>query len=163
MWGGPGEGQNASLGTHSLLGYNRGTNGRRTMAIHVTRAGVALTVGIILVIGLIIGGLFWAKNQGEQARRDDAINIAEENLEEQSGEDVALNDGDEATNEENNGAPTESTTNNGAANSPASVPTAGTTELPQTGPSDAIAVLGLLLLAFSATSYVISVRTLRSL
>ena len=53
------------------------------MAVRITQAGVALTVGIIIVTGLIIGGFFWVKTAGEQARRDDAIKIAEQNLEKQ--------------------------------------------------------------------------------
>ena len=37
------------------------------MAVRITRAGVALTVGIIVVTGLIIGGLFWIRGAGQQA------------------------------------------------------------------------------------------------
>lgn len=64
------------------------------MAVHVTRAGVALTVGIVVLTGLIIGGLYWVKETGEQARREDAIAIAERNLETQSENEGALNEGE---------------------------------------------------------------------
>lgn len=135
------------------------------MAIHVTRAGVALTVGIILVTGLIIGGLFWAKNQGEQARRDEAITIAEENLEEQSGEEVALNEAEKKQNEENQGASSGNTTGNTttdteSTNNPATVPSTGVEELPQTGPADALSFIGLGLVVFSAVVYYRSRRSL---
>lgn len=65
------------------------------MAVRITGAGVALTVGIIAVTGLIIGGFYLAKNAGEQARREDDIQLAEESL--NSG-DVAVNDNESSEN-----------------------------------------------------------------
>lgn len=71
------------------------------MAVRITGAGVALTVGIIVVTGLIIGGLFYARQSGEQARRNEATQIAKENQEQKEGEDVALNEGDTSNGSEN--------------------------------------------------------------
>jgi len=156
-----------SVAYDHLLGYNESTNGRETMAVHVTRAGVALTVGIIVVTGLIIGGLFWAKERGEQARRDDAIQVAEQNLEEQSNEDVALNEGETNNEEENQGteAPAQSgneSTQSGTSNSGSPAMPAGgtTTELPQTGPGDAVSFIGAGLVTFAAIAYYRSRRAL---
>lgn len=132
------------------------------MAIRITRAGVALTVGIILVAGLIIGGLFLVKNQGEQARRDDAINIAEQNLEEQSNEGVALNEGDgdtestqgeDATQNANEEATSPESTAQSGANSGAVAGDATVNELPATGPTDVAAFAVLALLTFAGVSY----------
>ena len=115
----------------------------------MTRAGVALTVGIIVLTGLIIGGLFWVKNTGEQARREDAIAIAEQNLEEDSNEEIVLNDG--ATAEEEGDQTTQNETQDTA-------PQAGTesstvSELPQTGPSDTFAIILIGIVTFLGVSY----------
>lgn len=133
------------------------------MAVRITRSGVALTVGIIILTGLIIGGLFLVKGQGEQARRDEAVKIAEKNLEERSNEEVALNEGEE----ENNGESTANDESNGATNGEATeVPQAGTSdtpestesgvtaeELPQTGTGDSLAVVGAGALTFAGVAY----------
>jgi len=142
------------------------------MAIRITQAGVALAVGIIIVTGLIIGGFFWVKNAGTQARREDAIKIAEQNLEKQSNKDVALNDGEasgseasknEASkNEASNGTASNSETSKNEASksqSPATNNTSAntTTELPQTGPADQLATILIAgLLTFTAASYLAS-------
>lgn len=132
------------------------------MAIRVTRAGVWLTVGIIVLTGLVLGGLYLAAKRGEQARRDEAIAIAEKNLEERSSGDAALNQGSSGAGE---GSSTQGTTeqsgtsgavgSNGAASGPTtgtssseSAPTnsssssqqATVSELPQTGPADSLFV-----------------------
>jgi len=142
------------------------------MAIRITQAGVALTVGIIIVTALIIGGFFYVRNAGEQARREEAIKIAEQNLEDQSDEGVALNDDSKNNSENSSDKPTDSnsgdttnnqdtsnqdtssssSTNNSSADQPAG-------ELPQTGPADSLtSVVVLSLLSFSAASYVNSRR-----
>lgn len=135
------------------------------MAVRLTRAGVALTVGIIVVTGLIIGGLFWVKHAGEQARYDEATKIAQQKLEDESSKDVALNSGDD---EKNTETKAENGTNNGA-ESGASQQTGGNatgeqqaTELPQTGPAEdsltTLVVVGVL--AFATVSYWRSRRVL---
>lgn len=126
------------------------------MAIRVTRAGVWLTVGIIVLTGVVLGGLYLAAQRGEQARRDEAIAIAEKNLEEQSKNDTALNQGsgttgEDSTNEgatgqsgaggssESNGAvsgPTSGTSSSNSATTNNSASQQATvSELPQTGPA----------------------------
>ncbi len=148
---------------------------------------MALTVGIIVVTGLIIGGLFWIRGAGEQARQSEATKIAQQQLEEESRNDVALNEGDEANKDEtkseeessSNGSGSTSTngqlntesqtgsqgqsgsnsTSGNASNSGSS--STGATELPQTGIDDAAPAFVLALLAFSIGSYISSRRQLQ--
>lgn len=134
------------------------------MAIRITQAGVALTVGIIIVTGLIIGGLFWVKQGGEQARRDEAVKIAQQNLEEQTKKDTT------AETEDPDKRPTEATPSENQESAPAEDkavnPSAGNSdagrqvaELPQTGIADQLARMTILaLLSFSVASYVSSRR-----
>ena len=136
------------------------------MAGRITGAGVALTVGIIIVIGLIIGGLFLARQSAEQARNDETAKIAQEQLEKESNEDVALNEGekkDENKDEskQESGSNTSGSTSNNT-QTPSTIPSGGqsATELPQTGPSDALPILGAALLAFSSIAYYKSRRAL---
>jgi FtsZ-interacting cell division protein ZipA len=127
------------------------------MAVHMTRSGVALTVGIIILAGLIIGGLFLVKHQGEQARRDEAVKIAERNLENRSDNEVALNEGDDEAEENKD----ESNTSSEATE----VPQTGASEsqeatgqvaeeLPQTGAGDVSAVLAVGAITFAGVAYV---------
>lgn len=114
------------------------------MAVRITRAGVALTVGIILLTGLIIGGLLWAKSSGEQARREEALQIAEQNLEEQSRQDVALNEGDADADDEK---PAEAgTSGQGSGEAAPTIPNGGqgsssVETLPETGSNDGLVAL----------------------
>lgn len=129
------------------------------MAVRMTRAGVALTVGIIVLTGLIIGGLFWAKNTGEQARREEAIAIAEQNLEEESDEEIVLNEGNasEEQNGQSSGEVAQEATPDVA---PETTPETSTvSELPQTGPSNGAAIVSIGLLTFLGVSYYQSRRT----
>ncbi len=149
------------------------------MAVHVTRAGVALTVGIILVTGLIVGGLLWVKNSGEQARRNDAIKVAEQNLQKNSDQGVALNKGDEKSGDTSSGQQSgngsqsgnqsgQATTNQSAGSNQQSQQQGGsnsgqssTTELPQTGPSDNLMTfIVIALVTFAGVSYWRSRRSL---
>lgn len=138
------------------------------MAIRISQAGVALTVGIIIVTGLIIGGFFLVKNSGEQARRDEAIRIAEQNLEEQSGDDVAIvEEESEDKQHENMGHDDANTSVSEPAegNTPSDEATSeddsaqAATELPRTGTGEQVSsIVALTLLTFSVTSYVASRR-----
>ncbi len=153
------------------------------MAIQVTRAGVALTVGIILLTAVVFGGLWYVGQRGEQARRDEAVNIAEQKLQDERDQQVAANNEQEkkedeatkqqagesqqGTNTANNQAGT-----NGANNaqsgetqqggSDAAAPAEVPSELPVTGPTDTFAIVGAAALAFVGLSYVASRRALAS-
>ncbi len=123
------------------------------MAVRLTRAGVALTVGIIILTGMIVGGLFILKNSGEQARREDAIEVAQQNLEKQSDNDTALNEGtpDKEPEADKSG-------DAGNETAPEEAPVTGTSPapgaLPQTGTGDTIlALLAVAALAYAGASY----------
>ena len=136
------------------------------MAGRITGAGVALVVGIIVVIGLIIGGLFWARQSAEQARNDETAKIAQEQLEKESNEDVALNEGEKKDeNKDESKQENSPNTSGGTSNtnqSPSTIPSGGqsATELPQTGPADALPIVGAGLLAFASFAYYKSRRAL---
>lgn len=138
------------------------------MAVRITRAGVALTVGIIVLTGLIIGGLFWVKQSGEQARRDEAVKIAEEKLEGQSGDDVALNGESSDPTEESapntddatNGSASENQTADEMTQAGPSSDVEAAAELPQTGPADTVAVIALGAVTFIVVAYNRSRRAL---
>ena len=120
------------------------------MAVHITRAGVALTAGIIVLTGALTGGLLWVRGTGEQARRDEAIAIAESQLESQSNEEAARNESNDQTSTSNEGASgdtqTDTTTNSNSS-------TLTTDALPQTGPSDIGAIVAVGSLTYAAFAY----------
>lgn len=119
------------------------------MAVRMTRAGVGLTVGIIVLALVVLGGLYLVKERGEQARREDAIEIAQGNLESESQngsvEAPSIDGVGEGVTPESNDSE-----NSGAAPN----------ELPATGMSEIAPVLGIGLLAFSVASYLASRRAL---
>jgi LPXTG-motif cell wall-anchored protein len=119
---------------------------------------VALTVGIILITGLIVGGLFWAKESGEQARREEAIKIAEQNLQDQSDTDVALN-GD-TTEPSTGNTETQTPPENTDDQQSTSATITDVSELPQTGPADSAMFIAVGALTFATVSYYRSRRTL---
>ena len=142
------------------------------MAIRrVTRAGVGLAVGIIILAALVFGGIWLVRERGEQARREQAIVTADEQLKSESEQGVALNPQNSA-----NGNTEGSNTNNGSSNSNPSNGQTNTqtngstspnntnqsaatpaTELPQTGPAELFStVLIIGLLTFSVSTYLIS-------
>ncbi|MGV9002348.1 MAG: hypothetical protein ACOH18_05340 [Candidatus Saccharimonadaceae bacterium] len=135
------------------------------MALRITQTGVALTVGIIVVTGLMIGGFFIVKNSGEQARREDAIKIAEQSLNDQSNNGVALNNDSNKTSNESTTSPDEATTNDGTttesadSSSHAETSNQTATQLPQTGPvNQLVNLMVIALLTFSIVTYVTSYR-----
>lgn len=144
------------------------------MAVRITRSGVGLTIGIIILGLVVLGGLIIVKQRGEQARRDEAVKIAQQNLESQST--GVLSPGTDSSNSTSSGSSNDtntatSGTSGGTANSDSAstgstnagssnVATNSTTQLPQTGPSDFVPVLAIGALTFAAVSYVRSRRTL---
>lgn len=123
------------------------------MAIRpVTRAGVGLVVGIIILAALIYAGLWYVRDQGEQARREDAINIAEEQLKKESEQGVAINPDKNAGSEQPEGSKTTPDTTQSTSPQPSN-----TGELPQTGPeTTSIIVIGLI--SFVVVSFVCSLK-----
>lgn len=104
-----------------------------------TRSGLLLTVAIVVLAAAVLTGLWIVRERGESARREAAIEVAQEQLEAENDGVVALNEGDETSDQ--------AETTNGAVNEQAAAgdETEATpdtaTELPQTGPS----ALGLLI------------------
>jgi FtsZ-interacting cell division protein ZipA len=119
----------------------------------LTKAGILFIVGIILLGGLVTGGIFLVKNRGEAVRRDEAIKVAQQNLEDQSKV---------ATQPVNVPSASEDTTKTETpASTDAAAPQADVTELPETGMDDILAigrVAMVAVLAFSVASYIASRR-----
>lgn len=100
------------------------------MAIRpVTRAGVGLVIGIIILAALVFAGLWYVRERGEQAQRQEAINIAEEQLKAESDKDVAI---DSDKNKDENKESEEAIPQGGTGGAQP----ADSNELPQTGPAD---------------------------
>ncbi len=123
------------------------------MAIRqVTRAGVGLVVGIIIIALLVFGGLWLVNQRGEQARREEAINIADEQLRADSDQDIAIDTNtDTAPAEESQ--PQETTPTTQPSNTAAAPEATTATELPQTGPGvGPFVMVGIL--AFAVGSFI---------
>jgi hypothetical protein len=116
----------------------------------ITRAGVVFVVGILVLAGLVFGGIWFVNERGEQARRDEAIKIAEQQLEEQSEVATETNNGTAPAEEEGANGPILSTS--GEEN----------VELPETGP-EIVHILAITALTLSAAYYVGSRRALGQL
>jgi LPXTG-motif cell wall-anchored protein len=117
------------------------------MAVRITRSGVWLTVGIIILGLLVLGGLYIVKQRGEQARREDAIEVARENLESET-QDGALTP---SQSESENGESPQREQSSANESAPSSNP--APTELPATGPTEVFSLLAVGMLAFATTSY----------
>ena len=154
------------------------------MAVRITRSGVGLTVGIIVLALVVLGGLYLAKERGEQARRADAIEIAQQNLDAQSGTGAITpsidgeveesgtpseeSEAESGSGEGSNGSSEESAgtgnENEGAASTDENGVVEGESteqspeELPQTGASETAAIIAIALLTFATASYLSSRR-----
>lgn len=121
----------------------------------ITRAGVVFVVGIIILIGLVFGGVWMVRERGEQARRQEAAKIAQQNLEEQSETDPSTQTGT------NTGAvavsePTDPDTQTTTSTPPAS------NVLPETG-ADVSQIVSVTLVTLAVAYYVTSRRAAREL
>jgi hypothetical protein len=136
------------------------------MAVRITRAGVGLTVGIIILALVVLGGLYLVRERGEQARRDDAIEIAQENLEsETEGGTLSpeIQEDEQAAEEEPTPSDQPSPNENDQPAQDETVATASPEQLPATGPTDGMALLVIALLSFTVVSYAASRRALAKL
>lgn len=130
----------------------------------ITTRGIIFTVAIILLAAGIWGGLKIASQRGEQARRDAAVEKAQEKIDE-----IAKNESTEKDAEKDEERSGTQTNNNDVAVSTdddtegESLPQGGVAvdELPQTGPADAFAAIALGALAFSASAFAESKRRLQ--
>ena len=139
------------------------------MAVYTKRTGLALTVGIIILSLVALGGLYLVKNQGEQARREEAVKVAEERLKAESEQEVALENGaanesatEEVVVEEESQAGSEQSAGSGAgAGKGNGGDVAAAEELPQTGSSEVLTAVALGVLTFSVATYAVSRNNLR--
>lgn len=124
----------------------------------LTRAGILFIIGILVLGGLVTGGVFYVKNHGEAVRRDQAVKIAEQNLEDQSKTETKTTTNTDK--DQNQGSATPSAQGGTDTTTVAST-NPGTSALPETGIDD-LQVLGtsavLAVVAFSVVSYVMSRR-----
>lgn len=116
----------------------------------ITRAGVVFVVGILVLAGLVFGGIWFVNERGEQARRDEAIKIAEQQLEEQSEVATETNSGTVSADEEQENGATPSTGSE------------ENVELPETG-AEIMQILAVTMLTLSVAYYVSSRRALGQL
>lgn len=131
------------------------------MAIrNVTRAGVGLVVGIIILGVLVWGGLSIVRDRGEQARQAEAIKIADEQLKTESEKGVALNpdkdkDSNPKTESQNgiSGSGSQGSTSTAQPGGSTSGSASNAAELPKTGP-EAASIVALGLLTFATLSFV---------
>ena len=139
------------------------------MAVYTKRTGLALTVGIIILSLVALGGLYLVKNQGEQARREEAVKVAEERLKAESEQEVALENGaanesvtEEVVVEEESQAGSEQSAGSGTgAGQGNGGNVAAAEELPQTGSSEVLTAVALGVLTFSVATYAVSRNNLR--
>ena len=139
------------------------------MAVYTRRTGLALTVGIIILSLVALGGLYLVKNQGEQARREEAVKVAEERLKAESEQEVALENGaanesvtEEVVVEEESQAGSEQSAGSGTgAGQGNGGNVAAAEELPQTGSSEVLTAVALGVLTFSVATYAVSRNNLR--
>jgi len=127
--------------------------------LRITRAGILFIVGVLVLGGLVTGAIFLVKNHGEAVRRDQAVQIAEQNLKNESeaaSDPSTPAEGTDGAEEVIPGGPEEET---GATDTTTIAATGNTAEaLPQTGPGDASSIAIVAILALSVAFYVASRR-----
>jgi len=121
--------------------------------LRVTRAGILFIVGVLILGILVTGAIFLVKNRGEAVRRDQAIQIAEQNLKDQSAATSAADTDDEGAD-----VPPSDSTDTATDTTTVATTTPAETELPQTGPESAGNIAIVAILALSIAFYVASRR-----
>lgn len=137
------------------------------MAVRITRTGVGLAVAIFIGAVILLVGLIIAVQRGEQARREAASEIAQQQVEDESqpGVLVPSTDGGESGNPDGT-ATDESASDQSERDESSAGALPGTGQstpeaLPETGPADTIAALAIAALAFAVASYLNSRTQLR--
>jgi predicted lipid-binding transport protein (Tim44 family) len=132
--------------------------------LNLTRTGIALLIGIIILAVLVIGGLLFLRDRGEQARREQAIEVADQQLKQDSDRDIAIDSGNGNNQAEAEASPSSepapSTAPADTNPAPSSTPEASA--LPETGP-ELTPLVAIALLSFAAVSYQQSRRRLLGL
>lgn len=120
--------------------------------MRITRAGIIFIVVVVALAALLFGGLYFAQQRGEQVRRDEAAEIARQNLENDSNQPVVIGEDEGVSNGVVDDDRTDEQTDGGA--TPA--------QLPETGGelTSLIAVFGITL---AATAYIQSRRAAQQL
>lgn len=124
-----------------------------------TRAGIVFIIGVVLLIALVVGAIWFVRERGEQARRDEATQIAQQ---EQQAQEEQQNSEDAPASEETpapeDGTVTEETP---AETEPEVATTApAPNELPQTG-GELQALIGVIFLSLATALYVGSRRAVQ--
>lgn len=124
----------------------------------LTRAGVVFVVGIIVLALVVFGVIMFVRERGEQARRDEAIAVAEQNLEAQSEVSTAQTADDENTDSETTPAQASPATP-----APATPTAPQAAQLPETGIESVAPIIILAIVTLAISYYVTSRRTVRDL
>ena len=129
----------------------------------VTRVGIVFVIGVIVLGGLVVGGIYLAKHRGEQVRRDQAIAIAEKNLTSQSA--ITPSTATAPSTESSNTSSDATHVGTAAtdANTSGSTTSTGSTtaQLPQTGFDGIERLVVVTILSLSVAFYVASRRAVR--
>lgn len=118
----------------------------------ITVKGIFMAVAIIVIAGLIVGGLYVARDRSESAKREEAIKTAQEKLDEIASNEVkdpeVISEGDKNSNKVDDfGSDTEESSE-------------AVANLPETGSAESIAALiAAATITYSAAFYVKSQRT----
>jgi len=129
--------------------------------LRITRAGILFIVGVLVLGGIATGAILLVKNHGEAVRRDQAIQIAEQNLKtasEAESDPSTPAEGADGAEEVIPGGPAKASTTD----TTTVASTGGAAEaLPQTGPDSAGSIAIVAILALSVAFYVASRRAAR--
>ncbi len=129
----------------------------------VTRVGILFVIGVIVLGGLVVGGIYLAKHRGEQVRRDQAIAIAEKNLTSQSAMTPSTTAAPSTESSDKSPAATHVGTAATGASASGSVASTGSAaaQLPQTGFDGVGRLVIVTILSLSVAFYVASRRAVR--
>ncbi len=116
--------------------------------VRITRGGISFVIIAIALIAVVFGSVYTVQQRGEQVRREEALQIALDNLEKESAGPAVIAT---APPKESPDTPTAgSGTTAGSSSAPA--------VLPQTGPTDWM-IVPLVLVTYALTYVAVSART----